>query len=261
MSSRVARSALAMSLVVSAGSLIISVPGFAAQPTAPAAASQAGEQVGLTPLDYSRLKTWTESSPAYGESMSDSSPEQLNAASFIQDTSTNARWVFPADNGAFVAMLGKLNGAGSGNLAQLAYVGLTIGNVVAHGAWIAPLTSGKTPSAVPADLDLAGARSFDAAALSVKWSDAAHAYVLTDGNGRIADAQSQAPLTALQSMIQSYGLNTVWEVPSENAWPTTPVGSEGPTEVFFKLAPGASTGMASCSRLAWLQPKCWSGKI
>jgi hypothetical protein len=263
MTFNIVRQAFACSLVLVASLVAFSLPAVAADQHA--APSAAGEQVGFLPLNVAGLKTWTQTDAAFGANLSDSSPDQLNVDFVVSDPATNARWMFPAEQSGFYKLLASMNGASSGNVAGLAYVGTVPPTaLVSHGAWVALLNSAKAPSEVGDASALAGAQRFEPASLSVKWSDRAHNYVLTDGNQIIAEAGNgdQIALNALQSMIRTYGLNAEWTVPSEQGWPMTPVGSQGPMQVFLKVSSSAPLGMPVCTgKQGWLRPECWTEKL
>ena len=259
MAFRALRRALACTVFVGTSVLFLSVAASAAE-TNPSAAS---EQIGMLPLDYGHLKTWTVSDVSQGENLNDEAGGDFNPDRFFQDSSTNQRWEFTSSDDTFYDMLTKLNRTSPGNITQFAYVGTAPAGYITHGAWIAPMTSEKTPSAVPADFAPSGIRPFATQNLSVKWSDKAHNYVLTDGAQVIAEAgsgDSAASLGVLQNMIQSYSLNAVLEIPSSKGSAITPVGSNGPALVFLKLSAAEPAPSKSCGR-GWLHTACWIRKI
>lgn len=259
MASRALRRALACSISIAAGVLLLSATARADEPSSPAES----EQIGMLSLNYDHLKTWTASDVSQGEDLSDEAGGSFNPDRIFQDSITNQRWEFTASDNTFYDMLTKLNRVSPGNIAQFSYVGAVPARYTTHGAWIAPMTSEKTPSAVPADFVTSGVRRFDATSLSVKWSDAEHNYVLTDGAhviAEVAQGDNAAPLNVLQKMIQSYNLNAVLQVPSSNGAALTPVGSNGPALVFLKLSEQPAAPTKSCAR-GWLHATCWIGKI
>ena len=227
-------------LAAAGAAALLATPGFAA------------DQIGFLPIEYNQLKTWTvtEFVSDDGDSVSDY---------YVQDMSTNQKWDFRSGTKTFYDMLTKLHDVSDDNVKQFAYVGDASGDgdFLTHGAWIAPLTKDKAPSLVR--FRTTDMRWFDSATLHVQWSDQSHDYVLSAGNRVLAenpDSQDLAPLVALQTMIQSYGLNTVWEIPTDKSWATTPVGSQGPILVFLRAAP-VSTASDECGDHAWWRLPCW----
>jgi hypothetical protein len=226
------RRVLTCSVVAGAAALLVS------------AAGAADSQVSILPINFDHLKTWTASDVSHGDNLNMNEGDNQAVSFYIEDLGTNSRWEFPQGDKEFYNVLMKLHAVSGDNVTQLAYV-----SGGAHGAWVAPLSGGKSAANVSGQVDVRQAYTFDPNALNVKWSESAHDYVLTDGKRTIAEisnGQDPSPFRTLQAMIKTYGLNSVMAISSDVS---TPVGTGGPLLVFLKLNPDST--MAANEKKGW----------
>ncbi len=81
-------------------------------------------------------------------------------------------------------------------------------------------------------------------------NDGSKGYTLTDGNVTVASIKAggdPGSLGLLKEMINKYGLNTAWQMPSTDDRAQTPVGSGGPAIVFLRTGEKA-TGMTAATK-------------
>lgn len=183
------------------------------------AGSASAETIGQLPINHGKIK------------ISDYEGNDFT----LLDKSTQLAWKFPSGDQQFYEVLTRLKGAGAGNLASLAYVGNGVGEATDHAAWIAPMNADGQPSAYPGKISARDARAFNPQTLSIARIE--RGVALTDGRTIIAEVRNTedaSSLQLLQRMIETHGLNIVWQIPSAYERTITPVGSTGPVVVFLK---------------------------